>query len=309
VLLALLPPILVQAQSFGNDTAGLTGQASEVGRWQYLWTQTEIVLRYARLVVWPSGQSIDHEVTWRAVPWSGLAPLALAVHACVLASAAVLWRQSHRLAALPIVWLYVTLAPESSIYPIDDAMFEHRMYLPLFGVSLAFALLLQRILTRRAALGVALALIIIAALSMTTVRRNLVWNTQESLWADALMKAPDKARPNMAVGWLAGNRGELELARRHLLRAVEIDDDYAMAWNNLGVVADRSGDPELAVRAYSEASRLYPNESILHSNRAAALRRLGRLDESEAAFLRALELDGGNRSARSGLAALREQRE
>ena len=46
------------------------------------------------------------------------------------------------MAAFGIFWIFITLSVESSVIPIADVIFEHRMYLPMAGVACLFSLVL-----------------------------------------------------------------------------------------------------------------------------------------------------------------------
>lgn len=285
---------------FGNAfDASITGETSEVGRWQYALTQSEVLVRYLQLMFIPVGQNLDHDIAWR-----GLGPTTLpflAAHALILLGAVWAYRRGHKFVALAVGWFYLTLLPESSLFPIADAMYEHRCYPAVLSLSLLFALGLGRIPLRFqvvATLGVCL------ALGTLSAQRNVLWADPMRLWQDALAKSPEKARPHMAVGWLYSNRGELTQAKTHLSRAVEIDPEYAMAWNNLGIAAQRLGDLDLAERSFSETIRIHPHEAVPRANRAGARRDRGALRGAEADFLSAVELDPSLRSAWHALAWL-----
>ena len=45
--------------------------------------------------------------------------------------------------AFGIIWFFVTLSVESSVIPISDVIFEHRLYLAIVGVSLCFPVMLD----------------------------------------------------------------------------------------------------------------------------------------------------------------------
>ena len=47
-------------------------------------------------------------------------------------------RKQHPVVTFSVFWFYLTLAPTSSIVPILDVIFEHRMYIPMIGMSLSF---------------------------------------------------------------------------------------------------------------------------------------------------------------------------
>ena len=301
-VLATLPPLLLVASggALGNDRVGLLAQATTIDRWSYLWTQTEVVARYLGLAIWPAGLNIDHDIAWRHTPfslaWFGYA----ALHATLLSVAWLAWRRGHQSVAGAIAWIYLLLLPESSLFPIEDAMFEHRMLLALLGVVWLFCLGLLAAPLRWRRLAVVVPLL----LALVTVQRVELWRDPLALWQDALAKSPDKARPHMAVGWLLGRAGDLTRARDQLLEAVRLDPDYAMAWNNLGVVAMRLADYPLAERSYAEAIRLHPEQAVLWSNRGHARLRVGDRSGAQADFEAALRIDPHFASAQQGLLRL-----
>ena len=47
--------------------------------------------------------------------------------------AAVYWRRRYPVFAFAILWFFLTLAPTSSFMPIQDVIFEHRLYLLAVG--------------------------------------------------------------------------------------------------------------------------------------------------------------------------------
>ena len=42
----------------------------------------------------------------------------------------------YRLVSFSIFWFFLTLLPESSLLPIKDVIYEHRLYLPMVGYSM-----------------------------------------------------------------------------------------------------------------------------------------------------------------------------
>ena len=65
-----------------------------------------------------------------------------------LISVAIWWRKKMPVISFGILWFFITLSVESSIIPIRDAMFEHRLYLPIFGFSLAASYAVFRLLEK-----------------------------------------------------------------------------------------------------------------------------------------------------------------
>ncbi len=104
---------------------------------------------------------------------------------------------SYRLISLGIFWFFITLSVESSIIPIKDVIFEHRVYLPSVGFFMAISVVIMHLsglIFRRANMLkiVVPALIIVVPLSIGTYIRNNVWTDEIKLWDDVVRKSPDK---------------------------------------------------------------------------------------------------------------------
>lgn len=69
--------------------------------------------------------------------------------------------------------------------------------------------------------------------------------------------------------------GRLQDARRHLALAIELTPDFIGAWNNLGVLASREGQPAQAQLAYERALEINARHSPTLSNIVNLYRRLG----------------------------------
>lgn len=77
--------------------------------------------------------------------------------------------------------------------------------------------------------------------------------------AEAGKRYPDDARVWLDLGALAGEQGDLTLARQSLERAVALTPADAIAHRNLGMACLGLGDRTAARRAFAEALRLDPN--------------------------------------------------
>jgi len=300
--------VLTGGSRFGVAGGSLGGETQDVERWTYFWTQASALARYLGLLVWPVGQNVDHELAWRHSPIDGPTPLFLLLHAALIGLGILLVRRGRRLEALGILWFYLLLAPSSSLFPIRDPIFEHRLYGALLGPALLAGLAIER-LARRHARGAAFVLcMLVVLLGGLTVHRNRVWATPLSLWEDSVAKSPHKARPRTAFAAALGQAGRLPEARRELEAAVRLDPNYAPAWNNLGQLKVRMGEPAAGLDDLRRATELDPRSDSAWFNLAVALARSGELPEAEFAYRRTLELRPRSTPALNGLAAVRLQR-
>ena len=280
----------------------------DVGAWEYLLTQSRVLVWYLRLVVWPDPLVIHHE--WPLVEhWTDalltgpviLALLALTVYGLVRA------RPWHLLGA----WCFMILAPSSSFVPIvTEVAAERRMYLPLAALvaaavcAAAWGLRYARVAPARrvgAMAGVALVLALGATLALASVERLRDFRTSWSAWDAVLAVYPDSAIAHNNAASMLVNAGRLEEAERHLRRALEIDPEYKQPRINLGNIYSRRDEYEKAEKHYQMVLDESPNAP-------AALKNLGLLrvlqERYEAAIpilRKALERDPNSVSALNSL--------
>jgi Tfp pilus assembly protein PilF len=306
-------PIADVAASADRVTRLLT----PVSRLDYLKTQAVVVCEYLRLLVWPSGQNLDHDFpvyTSASEPRVLFSLLVL----CSLAALAI-WltrrttpRPGHpsldpafRVVAFGIGWFFVALAVESSLIPIVDVIYEHRAYLPSVGLFAAAATLLGLLFlwvapesARRATVlaGVALALV----LGSVTMQRNAVWATAVTLWSDVVEKSPGKYRPHLNLGESFDAIRKYDDAELEFRRAIDIDPRSIRARTSLATVLQKSGRARDAEAEYRVVLRLDPDHFPAIFNLAELLWSSGRRDEAAAFYQRYLELSpAGSGSGRT----------
>ena len=249
-------------------------------RKEYLLTEPGVLLRYLRLWLLPMNQVLDPfvaPVTRLRDPRALLPAAALAA----LAGAALAQARKRPLVAFGILWFFVTLAVESSVIPIADFMFEHRMLIPSVGLTLAALGLAGPAIERHSRGGAATVVVITLALCAATVARNRVWSDPILLWSDNVTKAPDKLR-----GWVNLSNAYLEegrenLAEEALLRANAIFDRSAEVHANLGVLRMKRGNLGEAEASFRRAIELMPLDAEAHYNLGTLLGQTGRGAEAE----------------------------
>lgn len=206
---------------------------------QYLLTQMLVVPRYLRLLVFPVGLNVDHDVRVAAGLDAGVVAGALLLSALLVIGVWALRRAP--VAGFGILWSFVALSVESSVIPIHDVMMEHRMYLAMPGPALLFAAGVAYLHRRSRRTAIALLLGATALLAGMTFERNRVWQSAISLWSDAAAKSPNKARVHVNAGVAHHGLDELDEAIRHYCRALEIDPKIALAADNIEIALEQQG--------------------------------------------------------------------
>src|SRR6266446_5388120 len=280
------------ASSRAEDSAGLTGSLTP---WRYATAQFGVIVHYLRLSVWPHPLVFDY--AWRlpdsvdsVVPWA--AAVGALVGGTVLAFRRLPW------VGFWGAWFFLILAPTSSILPIADLAFEHRMYLPLAAVALLAVIggheVLGLVLHRLAAprdlrrwLEVGLVVVGVVMLGSATVRRNEDYRSDLAMWSDTVAKRPDNPRAHNNLAIALDKRGKIDEAIGHFAEAVRLKGNYADAHINLGFALVRQGRNKEAIPYYTQAVRLKPDSPNEHNNLGVALYRDGQINDAIAQFSQA----------------------
>lgn len=269
---------------------------------EQVWTQVKALVFYIKMVLWPSGQSIDHQFLISDTPLDPIAALALLF---VLSLTLLAWRYRHGHPAPTffLAWFLFVLAP-SSLVPLNVLVNEHRLYLP--GVALFYALgyalnrLVQCWSSQRSAIEAA-ALVIAVGMAAATVQRNAVWASPLALWQSAAERAPLMARPHMYWGGALEERGQFAGAIRAYEHALRRDPGFAPLHRRLGAAYMEVDQTERAIALFERGVALDPTDGPMWLGLGEALRMGGRWQESLSAYQRAVNLMPDDSGAHNNL--------
>lgn len=308
-VLVALALVYLGANPFDRLSAGYAMR--DFGAAERVLTQLRVVVFYIGLLVLPlpSRLNLLHPfATSRSLLDPPTTLLALIALLALLVLAIRLARR-QRLASFCILWFFLHLAIESSFIPLE-MVFEHRLYLPMFGFALLFAQLPQWLpLRRRGVAGVACVLLI-AALAAAAHTRNRIWRDPVTLWSDVIAENPNRHRPHNNLALALERRGRTEEAIRHYTEALRLKPDVAEVHSNLGRLLGQLGRLDEAARHLEEALRVEPDSVAAHNNLGNVLREQGRQGEAIHHLSEAVRLDPGFAEGHYNLAlALVAQRE
>jgi hypothetical protein len=145
----IIPLSILDADRPIGEFIGEAGEAarveSGVSRLDYLLTESRVVVTYIRLLLLPINQNIDYDFPFYNSFFDPKVFLSFLLLVSIVGLGAFLLRCSRssepalRAVSFGIFWFFITLSVESSLIPIQDVIFEHRLYLPSVGVFLALA--------------------------------------------------------------------------------------------------------------------------------------------------------------------------
>ena len=262
----------------------------------YLLTQSGVILWYLRLAVLPVGQQLDYS-SWPVAtsPWEVLPALAVILGMIVATAVGMVHRRPW--AWLPLAF-FLALAPTSSILPIEAVANEHRMYLALAAVVATVvlgAVSLEGWLAKRrsrwlpldprlpAVMGAVLTMLLV----FTTQFRNQLYSKVGGIWLDVLSKDPENYRANWMLASIFDGAGETEIGIEFAERSIQrrpITQVFSDLAGFHSMNGDQAGAERICRRGLElQLERLDPEDKAVlatTSDLAVALRHQQKYDEA-----------------------------
>lgn len=263
-----------------------------------LLTQPRVVLFYISLIFLPlpcrlnllHSFDISHSLTEPITTFP-----AITIIAGIIGLGVYLARK-NRLVSFCIMWFFINLFLESSFIQLE-LVFEHRLYLPMFGFALLVPYLLFRFMPQRRNAAILIQVFIILSLSTGTYARNDVWKNRITLWSDVVSKNSASHRAHNGLGLALVEEKKFEEAIDHFSKALEIKPFHSKTYVNLGnaLLAQRQVDS--AVIQYRRAIELKPGSSEAHNNLGVALARQGNVKQALTHYSESLRIEPDNEEA------------
>lgn len=311
-------PILIVPMLRGVPLSEIASIGSTISPVRYFVSEWQVLLVYIRLLFVPLGQTLDYAYPLVSELVSITTVLCGSLIA-ILLYIAYRVRSSAGYVSFAIVWFFLTLMVESSFIPLD-LLFEHRLYMPMFGFAVMFIWLIRLIPQER--YRVILVSVLIALYSLLTVQRNTLWADPVAFNEDNLRKAPHNERmyvelsrlyieqtryamaedmlkkgllinPRSAklhdnLGVLYYLRGEQERAIEVLKRGITFNPDYGKLCINLAVVYSSRSEYNLAELWLRRAAIINPTDAAAHYNLGVVYYKMGNRERSVESFQSAL---------------------
>jgi len=295
--------VVLIAQFLHTNLAEVASQSNmvtsgELTPLNYFFTQSEVILHYLRLAIWPHPLILDY--AWPiASPLSSVVPSVIVMVALVSLTVFALVRRMW--VGFWGAWFFVILAPTSSIMPVADVAFEHRMYLPLAAIivmavigghNLANApggrLRISQTALAWMEAGVVVALVTV--LGCTTALRNDDYRSLLAMWTETVARRPANPRAHLGLAAALISQGRTEEAMPHFEEAYRLKPDSPELYIAWGAALAGKGRYEEAIVRLTEAVRLGPGYVTARAGLGAALTAVGRYDDAAAQLAEAVRL-------------------
>jgi tetratricopeptide (TPR) repeat protein len=286
---------------FTASRSAWAGFGIHLSWFQYVRTQPGVILHYLCLAFWPHPLVLDYD--WPVADSVGaILPGLVVVGALAVATLVALVRRPAW--GFLGAWFFLILAPTSSILPLRDLAFEHRMYLPLAAI-VVLGVLGGYALWRRwgprpaesqphpaslpwAVPGVIL-LIVAVALGAATRSRNHDYRSKVAIFQDTVDKRPTNARAHHNLAMAFAKEGRVDEAAAEFRLVLENRPNLLTQWVFVAFLSDHSRLDE-AIAMGEEANRLYPPNEMIYYHLGRCLAKKNRMDEAIAEYEKALNL-------------------
>lgn len=307
----LLAMVLLGLLVASGKTAAATPLAPNLSPFQYLAAQAVVVWHYVRLFFLPTGLCFDYY--GMALPSARLSLFAALFW--IPALAATVWGLKRKNPAG--FWgacFFLLLAPSSSILPLKDLAFEHRMYPALAGLSVLAVMGASYLfdmasgawggwpVKSRIAAPALLFAALSAALALAAHSRNEVYESAFALWTDTVKKAPANARARNNLGAVFREKCDVKSEIEQYRAAVALEPGYVDASHNLANALTRAGLLDQALAEYGRTLALAPKDSDSMNGVGVVLALMGKKEEAIREYEKALAENPGNLMARVNMA-------
>ncbi len=231
-LLFIIPAVLLFVDitpAFSSGTGSNTavfGANETATPWLYIWTQSGVILHYIRLSFWPDYLTFDYDWPVANSPNEYLWP-AITIWTILGLSFWLLFKRPP-IGFVALSFFFV-LAPTSSVIPIVDVAFEHRMYLPLASLCVLLAIGLSWGIAKwqkndsleiQYATIFLIAIVLAIPLGMRTIYRNADYVSEIALWKSVVQSRPSNLRANHNLAQELRKQDRVQEAEQHLLDSI-----------------------------------------------------------------------------------------
>lgn len=179
------------------------------------------------------------------------------------------------------LWFLGTLAPVIGLVQVGfQSMADRYTYVPLIGLFIVLTWGIADLCSRFGRATALCGLAVIAVLTPLTWRQAGYWRNGQTLFEHTLAVDPRNEIAHNNLGVYLEERGKLDEAEQHFVRAIEINPQYAYGHLNLGNVYSRRKDFDKARACYEEALESNPGLAEAHANIGNLLAETGGLEDS-----------------------------
>uniref|UniRef100_A0A1I8NT25 dolichyl-phosphate-mannose--protein mannosyltransferase n=1 Tax=Stomoxys calcitrans TaxID=35570 RepID=A0A1I8NT25_STOCA len=208
---------------------------------------------------------------------------------------------------MALTFLTLPFLPATNLFfYVGFVVAERLLYLPSVGFCLLVGFGVSKLLERAHSLRskkkrqiiLASLSILLLVLSARTMRRNLDWRDEESLYRSAVQINPPKALGNL--GSVLSSLARYKEAEEVLLEAIKYRPNMADVHFNLGILYQNQQNYKAAVASFKKALNFRPNLAVAYLNLGISLIALGKCQDAAQVLQEGAKVDGTGVRDRQG---------
>ena len=249
--------------------------------------QLDLLKHPLKLFLFPVNLTFEYDFSTQ-VSWASLGVSITIVLLCVFLAFKKFYVKSSVL-TFCVLWFPLTIAPTNSFMPRTHLFSERNMYIPSFGLCLFVAVLLYLIADKAKKRGIiwGTVLLILICTSAMVVKRNQVYTSPSTLWADAFKKSPNKLSIGKTLSIHYLMEEDYTSALAPLKALLQINPHLYDVHQNLGIAYKSLENFPSAEKHFKEAIRIEPMDPSSHFNLASLYGNLGQFIQASQEFDRA----------------------
>ncbi len=257
---------------------------------------------YFRLIFWPDKLSLYHtelsfttvQIFYRAIVL--LIYIGATIYAYFKNKKYFFW----------LTMLGIGLSPTLTPFGVSWIVAERYVYFGAFGIFVATGILLAKLssMEKLKKLAPYILSVLVIALSIRTIYRNIDWKNAYNLWTATAKTAPSSPNNYNNLGDVYANMGDPKKAIENFQKAVDLKPNYADAYHNMGNVYMQMAEYEKAIEALNKAIENNPYLWQSHNLLAAIYLNTEDFAKSEEHIKKAIEIYPANPELQVDLAVI-----
>ena len=250
--------------------------------------QLDLLKHPLKLFLFPVNLTFEYDFPVQ-VSWPSLLTSIIIVLLCIYLACKKFYLKNSLL-TFCVLWFPITIAPTNSFMERTHLFSERNMYIPSFGLCMLFAVvffLISNSQKYNALWRKCLLLFICTAFSAMVIKRNQVYSSPSSLWADTFRKSPKKLSVGKTLSIHYLMEENYTKALKPLNTLLEINPNLYDVHLNLGIANKSLGKYAEAEKNFKEAIRIKPNDPDSHFNLASLHGNLRKFVQASKEFDRA----------------------
>ena len=292
---------------FGSATVTgyLDNPLVALGEFQRVFNAFLLLGKYVLLTIFPAVQSSDYSYAYLSpvTDWTSIFnifQLLLFVFVLGLAVFGLVRKSIYGFGAL---WFFLSFAVTANVFfPIGTIFGERLAYLPSVGLLIIISAVSTRVFSRR--LGITLLCLVLAGFCTFSWLRSAIWKDNYTLHSYQINVSPESAKTQQNFATALRNKGNLEEAKNHFLKALEIYPDFAEAAYGLGTVYLLENNIAQGLEWLKKSNTINPNYPETIERLGRVYLNEGKIELAKQMFKKLQRIEKNSFRARIGLLAV-----